>query len=237
MNNYLQCLRIDENQHDIAAVLCHFCVRSSVQTVAKQSQIGPGASSLSGKAQQNRRAWHGQCRDRCRKTRDCCFLPDGRRAPDASAPPRATHAPAAVQAPQFDAVRQALSADAKMANMWRSRLGSVADRLVAAMESTVPGRWRHDPIRRCAAYVPDMHQPGRRTDSPARSASAFGASFTNSRPHVGYPRGRPDSLRCRATRCHRNPRSRRATLPASSPRRQRAPRVRPGSRARHRVCR
>jgi hypothetical protein len=50
MNNYSQCLRIDENQHDIAAYFSSLLREISVQTMAKQPQIGPGASSLSGKA-------------------------------------------------------------------------------------------------------------------------------------------------------------------------------------------
>jgi hypothetical protein len=144
---------------------------------------------------------------------------------DASALHQAVHAPAMARAPQFAAVPQVQSCDAKMADMWRSRPGSAAGRRVGATASAAPDRWCRDPIRRCATFVPDTTQHGPTTNfrndpHPHSVLRPRTAGRTLDRPP-----GTACSLRCRAAWCHRSRRSRHAAHPASSPRPLHVPRV------------
>jgi hypothetical protein len=149
---------------------------------------------------------------------------------DALALHQATHAPVMVLAPQFAEAPQLESCAAKMANIWRSRLGSAADRRADARGSAAPDRWYYDPIRCCAAFVPDTIQ--RRPKTNYRN---------DPHPHsVPRPRttgrtqdrlqGTAYSLRCRATWCRRSRRSPHAVHPMSSPRPRHVPHVPPAPR-------
>jgi len=129
---------------------------------------------------------------------------------DASALHPAVRAPAMARAPQFFAAPRVQSYDAKMADMWRSRSGSVAGRRADAMESAAPDIWHRGPIRHCATFVPDTTQPDRPTNSrndprPHSVPRPRTAGHTRDRP-----RGTACSLRCHAASCHRSRRSRHA---------------------------